>query len=121
MKNLKNLIIILFFLSLFHICCKSNSNPMTLSNPITLSNSITLSYYAGKWYEEGKDTIVITIYHDGSMSDSGNNQIPASDITRISATSYKNKQLGALYFRSFTKGTFTPQGDEENPINITRK
>ena len=109
MKNLKNLIIILFFLSLFHICCKSNSNP------------ITLSYYAGKWYEEGKDTIVITIYHDGSMSDSGNNQIPASDITRISATSYKTKQGDALYFRSFTKGTFTPQGDEENPINITRK
>ena len=120
MKNLKNLIIILFFLSLFHICCKSNSNPMTLSNPITLSNSITLSYYAGKWYEEGKDTIVITIYHDGSMSDSGNNQIPASDITRISATSYKTKQGDALYFRSFTKGTFTAQG-EGSTINITRK
>lgn len=108
MKNLKNLIIILFFLSLFHICCKSNSNP------------ITLSYYAGKWYEEGKGNLVITIYSDGSMSESGNNRIPASDITRISATSYKNKQGDALYFRSFTKGTFTPQGDE-NPINITRK
>lgn len=67
MKNLKNLIIILFFLSLFHICCKSNSNPTTLPNPITLS------YYAGKWYEEGKDTLVITIHSDGSMSDSGNN------------------------------------------------
>ena len=120
MKNLKNLIIILFFLSLFHICCKSNSNPTTLPNPITLSNSITLSYYAGKWYEEGKDTLVITIYSDGSMSDSSNNRIPASDITRISETSYKNKQGDALYFRSFTKGTFTPQGDE-NPINITRK
>lgn len=109
MKNLKNLIIILFFLSLFHICCKSNSNP------------ITLSYYMGKWYEEGKDTIVITIYHDGSMSESGNNRIPASDITRISATSYKTIQGDALYFRSFTKGTFTPQGDEEKLINITRK
>ena len=108
MKNLKNLIIILFFLSLFHICCKSNSNP------------ITLSYYAGKWYEEGKDTPVITIYSDGSMSDSNDKRIPASDITRISATSYKNKQGDALYFRSFTKGTFTAQGDE-NPINITRK
>lgn len=108
MKNLKNLIIILFFLSLFHICCKSNSNP------------ITLSYYAGKWCEVGTDTIVITIYSNGSMSDSGNNQIPASDITRISATSYKTKQGDALSFRSFTKGTFTPQGDE-NPINITRK
>lgn len=108
MKNIKNLIIILFFLSLFHICCKSNSNP------------ITLSYYAGKWYEEGKDTIVITIYHDGSMSESGNNRIPASDITRISATSYKTKQGDALYFRSFTKGTFTPQG-AENPTIITRK
>lgn len=108
MKNLKNLIIILFFLSLFHICCKSNSNP------------ITLSYYAGKWYEEGKDTIVITIYHNGSMSESGDQKIPASDITRISATSYKTKQGDTLYFRSFTKGTFTPQGDE-NPINITRK
>ena len=54
------------------------------------------------------------------MSDSGNNQIPASDITRISATSYKTKQGDALYFRSFTKGTFTAQGGE-NPINITRK
>ncbi len=104
MKNLKNLIIILFFLSLFHICCKSNSNPTTLPN------SITLSYYAGKWYEEGKDTLVITIYSDGSMSDSGNNRIPASDITRISATSYETKQGDALYFRSFTKGTFTAQG-----------
>lgn len=114
MKNLKNLIIILFFLSLFHICCKSNSNP------ITLSNSITLSYYAGKWYEEGKDTLVITIYSDGSMSDSSNNRIPASDITRISETSYKNKQGDALYFSSNTKGTFTAQGGE-NPINITRK
>ena len=114
MKNLKNLIIILFFLSLFHICCKSNSNPTTLPNPITLS------YYAGEWYEEGKDTLVITIYSDGSMSDSSNNRIPASDITRISETSYKTKQGDALYFRSFTKGTFTPQG-AENPTIITRK
>ena len=114
MKNLKNLIIILFFLSLFHICCKSNSNPTTLPNPITLS------YYAGKWYEEGKDTLVITIHSDGSMSDSGNNRIPASDITRISATSYKIKQGDALYFSSDTKGTFTPQG-AENPTIITRK
>lgn len=108
MKNLKNLIIILFFLSLFHICCKSNSNP------------ITLSYYVGKWYNVKDNALVITIYSDGSMSESGDQKIPASDITRISATSYKNKQGDALYFRSFTKGTFTPQGDE-NPINITRK
>lgn len=108
MKNLKNLIIILFFLSLFHICCKSNSNP------------ITLSYYAGKWHNVENDTLVITIYSDGSMSESGNNRIPASDITRISATSYKTKQGDALYFRSFTKGTFTAQGDE-NPISIVRK
>ena len=108
MKNLKNLIIILFFLSLFHICCKSNSNP------------ITLSYYVGKWYDEGKDTLVITIYSDGSMSESSDKKIPASDITRISATSYKNKQGDALYFRSFTKGTFTAQG-AENPTIITRK
>lgn len=108
MKNLKNLIIILFFLSLFHICCKSNSNP------------ITLSYYVGKWHNVEDNTLVITIYSDGSMSDSGNNQIPASDITRISATSYKTKQGDALYFRSFTKGTFKPQG-AENPTIITRK
>ena len=108
MKNLKNLIIILFFLSLFHICCKSNSNP------------ITLSYYAGKWYDEGKDTLVITIYSDGSMSESSDKKIPASDITRISATSYETKQGDALYFRSFTKGTFTAQG-VENPTIITRK
>ncbi len=108
MKNLKNLIIILFFLSLFHICCKSNSNP------------ITLSYYAGKWHNVEDNTLVITIYSDGSMSESGNNRIPASDITRISATSYKNKQGDALYFRSFTKGTFTAQG-AENPTIITRK
>lgn len=108
MKNLKNLIIILFFLSLFHICCKSNSNP------------ITLSYYAGKWYEVGTDNLIITIYSDGSMSDSSDKKILASEITKISATSYKTKLGDALYFRSFTKGTFTPQGDE-NPINITRK
>lgn len=108
MKNLKNLIIILFFLSLFHICCKSNSNP------------ITLSYYAGKWYEVETDNLIITIYSDGSMSDSGNNRIPASDITRISETSYKTKQGDALYFSSDTKGTFTPQG-AENPTSITRK
>lgn len=107
MKNLKNLIIILFFLSLFHICCKSNSNP------------ITLSYYAGKWYNVKDNALVITIYSDGSMSDSGNNLILASDITRISATSYKTKEGSALYFRSFTKGTFTL--DEENPISIVRK
>lgn len=108
MKNLKNLIIILFFLSLFHICCKSNSNP------------ITLSYYAGKWHNVEDNTLVITIYSDGSMSESGNNRIPASDITRISATSYETKQGDALYFRSFTKGTFKPQG-AENPTIITRK
>ncbi len=108
MKNLKNLIIILFFLSLFHICCKSNSNP------------ITLSYYAGKWYNVKDDTLVITIYSNGSMSESGNNRIPASDITRISATSYETKQGDALSFRSFTKGTFTAQG-AENPTSITRK
>lgn len=108
MKNLKNLIIILFFLSLFHICCKSNSSP------------ITLSYYAGKWHNVEDNTLVITIYSDGSMSESGNNRIPASDITRISATSYKTKQGDALSFRSFTKGTFTPQG-VENPTIITRK
>lgn len=108
MKNLKNLIIILFFLSLFHICCKSNSNP------------ITLSYYVGKWYNVEDNTLVITIYSNGSMSESGNNRIPASDITRISATSYETKQGDALYFRSFTKGTFTAQGGE-NPTIITRK
>lgn len=120
MKNLKNLIIILFFLSLFHICCKSNSSPITLPNPITLSNSITLSYYAGKWCEVETDNLVITIYSDGSMSDSSDKRIPASDITRISATSYETKQGDALYFRSFTKGTFTAQG-AENPTIITRK
>lgn len=109
MKNLKNLIIILFFLSLFHICCKSNSNP------------ITLSYYAGKWHNVEDNTLVITIYSDGSMSDSSNNLIPASDITRISATSYETKQGDALYFSSDTKGTFTPQGHEGNPISITKK
>lgn len=108
MKNLKNLIIILFFLSLFHICCKSNSNP------------ITLSYYVGKWYNVKDNTPVITIYSDGSMSESSDKKIHASDITRISATSYETKQGDALYFRSFTKGTFTDQG-AENPINITRK
>lgn len=108
MKNLKNLIIILFSLSLFHICCKSNSNP------------ITLSYYAGKWYNVKDNTLVITIYSNGSITESSDQKIPASDITRISATSYKTKQGDALYFRSFTKGTFTPQGDE-NPISITRK
>ena len=54
------------------------------------------------------------------MSDSSNNLIPASDITRISATSYETKQGDALSFRSFTKGTFTPQG-AENPTSITRK
>lgn len=109
MKNLKNLIIILFFLSLFHICCKSNSNP------------ITLSHYAGEWYDAVNNTPVITIYSDGSMSHSGDKKIPASDITRISATSYKTEQGDALSFRSFTKGTFTPQGHEGNPISITRK
>ena len=108
MKNLKNLIIILFFLSLFHICCKSNSNP------------ITLSYYAGKWYNVKDNALVITIYSDGFITESGDQKIPASDITRISATSYETKQGDALYFRSFTKGTFTAQGGE-NPINITRK
>ena len=108
MKNLKNLIIILFFLSLFHICCKSNSNP------------ITLSYYVGKWYKVGTDTIVITIHSDGYMTEGSGKKIPASDITRISATSYETKQGDALSFRSFTKGTFTPQG-AENPTIITRK
>lgn len=108
MKNLKNLIIILFFLSLFHICCKSNSNP------------ITLSYYVGKWYDVGNNTLIITIYSDGSMSDSSDKKTLASDITKISATSYETKQGDALSFRSFTKGTFTPQG-AENPTSITRK
>lgn len=108
MKNLKNLIIILFFLSLFHICCKSNSNP------------ITLSYYVGKWHNVEDNTLIITIYSDGSMTEGSGKKIPASDITRISATSYKNKQGDALYFRSFTKGTFTAQG-AENPTIITRK
>lgn len=108
MKNLKNLIIILFFLSLFHICCKSNSNP------------ITLSYYVGKWYKVGTDTIVITIHSDGYMTEGSGKKIPPSDITRISATSYETKQGDALSFRSFTKGTFKPQG-VENPTIITRK
>lgn len=108
MKNLKNLIIILFFLSLFHICCKSNSNP------------ITLSYYVGKWHNVEDNTLIITIYSDGSMTEGSGKKIPASDITRISVTSYETKQGDALYFRSFTKGTFTAQG-VENPTIITRK
>ena len=74
----------------------------------------------GKWYKVGTDNLIITIYSDGSMSESGGKKIPASDITRISATSYETKQGDALYFRSFTKGTFTPQG-AENPTIITRK
>lgn len=54
------------------------------------------------------------------MSDSSDKKTLASDITKISATSYKTKPGDALYFRSFTKGTFTPQG-AENPTIITRK
>lgn len=109
MKNIKNLIIILFFLSLLHICCKPNSNP------------ITLSHYAGEWYDAVNNTLVITIYSDGSMSDSNGKKFPASDITKISETSYKTIQGDALYFSSDTKGTFSPQGHEGNPISITKK
>lgn len=111
MKTLKNLTILIAILSsvLFYISCADKT-----------AMEITLSYYAGDWYD-GTDKHILTINSDGSITDNGSNKkIPASDITRNSATSYTTKEGSTLNFSSATQGTFTAQGIDE-PIKITKK
>lgn len=111
MKTLKNLTILISILSsvLFYISCADKT-----------AMEITLSYYAGDWYQEGTETLAITINSDGSIIDNNNKSIPASDITRNSATSYTTKEGSTLNFSSATQGTFTIQGNDE-PTKITKK
>ena len=112
MKTLKNLTILIAILSsvLFYISCADKT-----------AMEITLSYYAGNWYQEGTDALLLTINSDGSITDNGSNKkIPASDITRNSATNYTLQDKSVLIFTSANKGTFTIQGNDE-PIKITKK
>ena len=111
MKTLKNLTILIAILSsvLFYVSCADKT-----------AMEITLSYYAGNWYQEGTETLAVTINPDGSIIDNNKKSIPASDITRNSATSYTTKEGSTLNFSSATQGTFTPQGNEET-TKITKK
>ena len=111
MKTLKNLTILIAILSsvLFYVSCADKT-----------TMEITLSYYAGDWYQEGTETLALTIKTDGSIIDNNNKSIPASDITRNSATSYTTKEGSTLNFNSATQGTFTIQGNDE-PTKITKK
>lgn len=112
MKTLKNLTILITILSsvLFYISCADKT-----------AMEITLSYYVGNWYNDENGNILFTINSDGSITDNGSNKkIPASDITRNSATSYTTKEGSTLNFSSATQGTFTAQGIDE-PIKITKK
>lgn len=111
MKTLKNLTILIAILSsvLFYISCADKT-----------AMEITLSYYAGNWYQEGTETLALTINSYGSIVDNKNISIHASDITRNSATSYTTKEGSTLNFISSTQGTFTIQGNDE-PIKITKK
>ena len=111
MKTLKNLTILIAILSsvLFYISCADKT-----------AMEITLSYYAGDWYQEGTETLALTINSNGSITESGNKTIPAYNITRNSATSYTTTEGSTLNFSSATQGTFTAQGIDE-PIKITKK
>lgn len=111
MKTLKNLTILIAILSsvLFYISCADKT-----------TMEITLSYYAGNWYQEGTETLALTIKTDGSIIDNNNKSIPASDITRNNATNYTLPDKSVLTFNSANKGTFTAQGIEE-PTKITKK
>lgn len=111
MKTLKNLTILISILSsvLFYISCADKT-----------AMEITLSYYAGNWYNDENGNILFTINSDGSITDNGSNKkIPASDITRNSATNYTLPDESVLIFTSANKGTFTI--DEETTSNITKK
>ena len=127
MKTLKNLIILLIFLSLavlLFASCKNESKTGTgEADNNNESGEITLSHYAGDWYGKSKDSSeekrIITIHTDGSITDNNNQKINPSDITRNSATSYTLHDDTTLNFSSATKGTFTPQGTDA--IEITKK
>lgn len=110
MKTLKNLTILIAILSsiLFYVSCADKT-----------AMEITLSYYAGDWYDE-TDKHILTINSDGSITDNGSNKkIPASDITRNSATNYTLQDKSVLIFTSANKGTFTI--DEGTTSSITKK
>lgn len=111
MKTLKNLTILIAILSsiLFYVSCADKT-----------TMEITLSYYAGDWYQEGTETLALTIKTDGSIIDNNNKSIPSSNITRNSATNYTLLDKSTLTFTSANKGTFTAQGIEE-PTKITKK
>lgn len=111
MKTLKSLTILIAILSsvLFYVSCADKTEM-----------EITLSYYAGNWYQEETETLALTINSDGSIIDNNNKSIPASDITRNSATSYTTKEGSTLNFISATQGTFAIQGNDE-PTKITKK
>ena len=127
MKTLKNLIILLIFLSLavlLFTSCKNESKTGTgEADNNNESGEITLSHYAGNWYGKSKDSSkeerIITIHDDGSITDYNNQKINPSDITRNSATNYTLQDESKLNFSSATKGTFTPQGIDA--IEITKK
>ena len=110
MKTLKNLTILIAILSsvLFYISCADKT-----------AMEITLSYYAGNWYQEGTDALLLTIGSDGSFKDASDKKFPSKEITRNSATSYTLPDESVLTFNSANKGTFTIDGGTTS--NITKK
>ena len=125
MKTLKNLIILLIFLSLavlLFASCKNESKTGTgEADNNNESGEITLSHYAGDWYKDGDTNPYIIINSDGSLTikDKSDDKREASTITRNSATNYTLQDESKLNFSSATKGTFTPQGIDA--IEITKK
>ncbi|TKZ36191.1 hypothetical protein [Brachyspira catarrhinii] len=125
MKTLKNLIILLIFLSLavlLFASCKNESKTGTGdADNNNESSEITLSHYAGDWYKGVDTNPYIIINSDGSLTikDNSDDKREASQITRNSATSYTLHDESKLNFSSDTKGTFTPQGTDA--IEITKK
>lgn len=119
MKTLKNLIILLIFLSLAVLLFASCKNESKTGRGE--SGEITLSYYAGDWYKDGDTNPYIIINSDGSLTikDKSDDKREASTITRNSATNYTLQDESKLNFSSDTKGTFTPQGIDA--IEITKK
>ena len=105
------------------ISCKSNEDPN--SGDTKKEDQKTFASYAGTWWGDmsgkGVEEALITINTDGSFIVLGSNaQVPSSDITKSSDTSYTASYKGMTMifnFSSDTQATVDFGGGNQVPIN----
>ena len=109
------------------ISCKSNEDPNSgdTKKEDQKTQEKTFASYAGTWWGDmsgkGVEEALITINTDGSFIVLGSNaQVPSSDITKSSDTSYTASYEGMTMifnFSSDTQATADFEGGNQVPIN----